>query len=220
MVKPRIPETSEGIQGEFDTRVYDTFARNMCEKGWIETDSIIKSGIDNGKVLEIGSGPGYLGLDFLKKTSNTTLTGLEISKSMITIAKNNAAEYEIPSERITYTEGNAMETPFPADHFDAVISSGSLHEWEEPVRVFNEIHRVLKTGGRYYICDLRRDLPFFVVWFLKISVKPTSMRAGLQTSLQAAYTKMEIEKLLADSSLKVSDVNKDFTGISISGEKK
>ena len=48
--------------------------------------------------------------------------------------------------------------PFDDSSFDAVISNGSLHEWEDSKRVFNEIYRVLRQGGRYCITDLRRDV--------------------------------------------------------------
>jgi ubiquinone/menaquinone biosynthesis C-methylase UbiE len=102
MVKPRIPETDEGIQDEFDVREYDLFARSMRDRGWLETDSVIKSGISRGLALEIGPGPGYLGLEWLKKTRNTSLEGLEISKSMIEVAEKNAREYGFDSERVKY----------------------------------------------------------------------------------------------------------------------
>ncbi len=60
MVESRIPETNEGIQGEFDVGEYNLFARTMRDRGWMETDVIIKSGISRGMALEIGPGPGYL----------------------------------------------------------------------------------------------------------------------------------------------------------------
>ncbi len=219
MVKARIAETNEGIQGEFDVKEYDLFARGMRDRGWMETDGIIKSGIYFGAALEVGPGPGYLGLEWLKKTDNTTLTGLEISKNMIAVAEKNAGEYGIDPGRVKYVEGNAMEMPFPAGCFDAVFSSGSLHEWEEPLRIFSEIHRVLKPGGRYCICDLRRDLPFFIKWFFSISIKSVSMRHGLHTSLQAAYTENELEEIFTASPLKGACVRKDMFGISVFGIK-
>ena len=61
MVKPRISETDQGITGEFNTQMYDIMMRNMRDKGWIETNLIIKEGIYTGMALEIGPGPGYLG---------------------------------------------------------------------------------------------------------------------------------------------------------------
>ncbi len=219
MVKPRIPETDEGIQGEFDVREYELFSRNMRDRGWIETDFIIKSGISQGLALEIGPGPGYLGLEWLKKTRNTCLEGLEISNNMIEVAKKNAKEYGFGSGRVKYITGNAMEMPFPSSSFDAVFSGGSLHEWEEPWRILSEIYRVLKSGGRYCICDLRRDLPFFIKWFFSISIKQPSIKHGLKTSLQAAYTKVELERIVAASPLKGACVRTDIFGISVSGIK-
>jgi ubiquinone/menaquinone biosynthesis C-methylase UbiE len=219
MVKPRIPETNEGIQGDFDVREYDLFARNMRDRGWMETDVIIKSGISQGLALEIGPGPGYLGLEWLKKTRNTSLVGVEISNTMIKVAEKNAKGYSFNQERVKYIEGNAMESPLPDGGFDAVFSGGSLHEWEEPLRVFGEIHRVLKSGGRYCICDLRRDLPFFIIWFFHVSTKQASMRHGLKTSLQASYTKAELEKIIAASPLRGACIKTNIFGISISGIK-
>lgn len=71
MPKPRIVETNQGIQGEFNVSIYDQMQKRFCDKGWMETNSIIQSGINKGLVLEIGPGPGYLGLEWLKKTKNT-----------------------------------------------------------------------------------------------------------------------------------------------------
>ena len=83
MVKPRVQETGEGIQDEVTVELYDQLQRRLRDKGYIETDSIIKSGIDTGLALEVGPGPGYLGLEWLSKTRGTTLRGLEISRNMI-----------------------------------------------------------------------------------------------------------------------------------------
>ena len=87
MVKPRVTETDEGIQDEIIVRIYDKMQRRFRDKGWMETKAIIKSGINAGTVLEIGPGPGYLGLEWLKETDGTNLKGVEISPEMIKIVK-------------------------------------------------------------------------------------------------------------------------------------
>ena len=66
MTKARIIETESGIIGEFNTQMYDIMMRNMRDKGWIETNLILKEGISLGLALEIGLGPGYLGLERLQ----------------------------------------------------------------------------------------------------------------------------------------------------------
>ena len=69
MLKERIPETKIGIQGEINVQIYDTMQRRLRDKGWMSTDQIIETGINSGIVLEVGPGPGYLGLEWLKKTT-------------------------------------------------------------------------------------------------------------------------------------------------------
>ena len=154
MVKPRISETDEGIQDELEVQVYDKMQRRFRDKGWMETNAIIKTGIKKGMAMEIGPGPGYLGLEWLKKTDKTNLKGVEISSEMIKIADRNAKEYGF-EHRIEYVQSDAQHIPFEDNHFDGVFTSGSLHEWAQPISIFNEIFRVLKSRGRYIISDLR-----------------------------------------------------------------
>jgi len=66
MTKARLIETDQGIQGDFNVNIYDQMQRRLRDKGWIETKDIIKSGITKGLALEVGPGPGYLGLEWLK----------------------------------------------------------------------------------------------------------------------------------------------------------
>lgn len=158
MVKNRIPERNHGITGEAEVAEYDRFQKHLRDKGVLETDNTIKHGISYGTALEIGPGPGYLGLEWLKKTNNTKLTGLEISEDMKKLALKNSEEYGMEN-RVEYVIGNATKSfPFESATFDAVFSYGSLHEWTDPIPVFNEISRVLKTGGRLYISDLKPNI--------------------------------------------------------------
>ena len=111
MVKPRIVETDQGITGEFNTQMYNIMMRTMRDRGWIETDLILKEGIYSGLVLEIGPGPGYLGLEWLKRTDGTQLKGLDISSDMTALASKNATEYSL-SHRVKYYQGDAQQMPF------------------------------------------------------------------------------------------------------------
>jgi hypothetical protein len=72
MTRSRVPETDEGIQGQLTVEIYDQMQRRLRDKGWIETREITKSGITHGIALEIGPGPGYLGLEWLRNTQGNT----------------------------------------------------------------------------------------------------------------------------------------------------
>ncbi|MBP6491642.1 MAG: class I SAM-dependent methyltransferase [Clostridia bacterium] len=218
MAKKRIIETNDGIQNEITVEVFDQFARGLRDKGWNNVDIFLKSGITGGNVLELGPGPGYIGLEWLKKSSGATLTGCEISPAMIQVANTNAREYGL-SDRVNYVEGNVMEMPFPEKTFDAVFSNGSLHEWEDPLRVFNEIERVLKPGGIFCVADMRRDVNPFIKWFIYFSTKPREIRPGFITSMNAAYTSEELSLLFNQSNLNNTFVHKDFFALYASGKK-
>ncbi len=218
MLKQRIVETNEGIQNKLTAEIFDQFAKNMRDRGWNNVGSFIEAGIMSGDALEIGPGPGYIGLEWLRTSLGSTLTGCEISREMIKLAEKNAEEYGF-SERTNYVEGNCMQLPFQDGSFDAVFSNGSLHEWEEPVRAFNEINRVLKPNGIFCITDMRRDVNPAVKWMAYFSARPKEIRPGFLTSLYASYTPGELKELLAKSALKHAVVAGDFFGLSISGKK-
>ena len=191
----------------------------MRDRGWLETNLIISTGINKGLLLEIGPGPGYLGLELLKKTKGTKLKGIEISANMIKLAEKNAEQYGL-SSRANYVMGDASSMPFDNDTFDGVFTNGSLHEWSEPQKIFNEIYRVLKPQGAYFISDLRRDMNFFIKWFMKIVTKPKEIRPGLITSINASYTLKEIHPILNSTALKNSTISCNAMGLIIKGIKK
>lgn len=218
MIKPRIIETNEGIQNEVTAEIFDRFAKMMRDKGWNNVDGYIKRGISGGNVLEMGPGPGYIGLEWLKKTNGESLIGCEISPEMIKRAEKNAGEYGL-HHKTKYILGNCMEMPFGDNCFDAVISNGSLHEWENPVIVFNEIYRVLKNNGLFCITDMRRDVSPLLKWFIYASTKPKEIRPGFLSSFNASYTVNELQELLDKSMLKKYKLENEFFGLCISGEK-
>ncbi|MFA5269982.1 MAG: class I SAM-dependent methyltransferase [Methanoregula sp.] len=218
MTKPRISETDHGIQDDATVDYYDVMQRKMRDDGHLYTPLIIGAGIMHGNALEIGPGPGYLGLEWLKATRNTKLTGIEISEAMIRMARRNAAEYGY-LDRVAYIPGTALDLPFPDGSFDAVFSNASLHEWEDPVRVFNEICRVLMVGGRYCITDLRRDMNLLVFWYLKRCVEKQEYLPGLISAHNASYTVNEIPDILSRSALAGAVVTKNPFSIIIAGQK-
>ena len=218
MKKQRVPETDHGIIGETSVRDYDEMQRKLKNKGWIATESLILSGINSGLALEIGPGPGYLGLEWLKNTDKTRLKGAEISPDMKHLAEKNAAEYGL-TERTEYVLCDAAKMPFGDDTFDGIFTSGSMHEWSRPDLIFNEIYRVIKPGGRFYIGDLRRDMPFLMKAMMYLGTRPKKIRPFLISSINAAYTGPEMEKMLSNSRWSEYKVVTDRARLVITGTK-
>lgn len=205
----------------------NAMARRMRDKGWYQlkfpkflttVPLLIAAGINRGDTLEIGPGPGYLGLEWLKNTNGTTLTGLDVSTDMVEIAKHNAAEYEF-TERARYLLADASDIPFRNNRFDCVFSNASLHEWVSPRQVLNEIDRVLRPGGSYYITDLRRCMSNLWKWIVWFMAWPKEVRPYFMASVNESYTIEEVKDILRDTQLRNSSVSKAWYGLTITGQR-
>lgn len=107
----------------------------------------------NGKVLEIAPGPGYFCIE-LAKLGKYQITGLDISKSFVEIARKNAVRAGL---QIDFRQGNASAMPFKENTFDFTFCQAAFKNFSEPVKAIAEMHRVLRPGGLSVISDLRRD---------------------------------------------------------------
>ena len=108
---------------------------------------------ENGKVLEIAPGPGYFCIE-LARLGNYQITGLDISKSFVEIARKNATKAGL---KIDFREGNASAMPFEDNTFDFTFCQAAFKNFSEPVKAITEMYRVLRPGGISVIADLRRD---------------------------------------------------------------
>jgi ubiquinone/menaquinone biosynthesis C-methylase UbiE len=108
-----------------------------------------------GSVLEIAPGPGYFCIE-LARLGKYQITGLDISKSFVEIARNNAAQAGL---KIDFREGNASAMPFKDNTFDFTFCQAAFKNFSEPVKAIAEMYRVLRPSGLSVISDLRRDAP-------------------------------------------------------------
>ena len=218
MTRQRVPETDHGIVGATTVEAFDAFARTMRDKGYHHIEGFIQAGCSGGKALEIGPGPGYVGLEWLKACPKSSLTGLEISTDMIELAKKNAGSYGL-QDRTDYIQGDCQSLPFTDSTFDCVFSNGSFHEWEYPERALKEIERVLKSGGSFCISDLRRDIGPLARWLGLKTARPCDMHAGFLSSLNASYTVTELHALCERAGIGSCSVSKGFMNLVLVGKK-
>lgn len=217
----RVHETEDGLQGDELALKYDAMQRHIRDRGWLQekVDDVLAAGINSGRVLEAGCGPGYLGLEWLTQADNkATLVGADISPSMLDRARANASTYNL-TKRTEYTMANVLELPFPDASFDHAFSAASLHEWSDPIRALREIHRVVRPGGAFCIADLRRDIDRTTLQFMKANIA-VDMRPGFRTSVQSAYTVAEATELLREAGIHAAPVTAVQMGLVIAGRKK
>jgi ubiquinone/menaquinone biosynthesis C-methylase UbiE len=105
-----------------------------------------------GRLLDVGSGPGKLLAEVHRINPTIELFGLDISESMIKLAKKR-----LDQSGIVLRQGTIRDTDFPGDYFNCVTATGAFYLWERPESCLNEIRRILKPGGTAVIFDTYRD---------------------------------------------------------------
>jgi len=108
------------------------------------------------RLLDVGTGPGYL-LGYLAEARpDLSLWGLDFSYGMIRRARPLQAAPTAPAAP-RWLVADACRLPFPAGVFDQVVATFSFHIWPCPVAGLQELRRVLAPGGRAWAYELRRE---------------------------------------------------------------
>lgn len=217
----RIPE-SESISEMADARRFNEFmgGNHFRQHEYRElAQRVAAMGIpDGGKVLDVGTGTGFVAIAIAKllRERSVQVIGLDLSPAMLTLAAENAQRAGL-NGAVTWREGNAYAMPFAEGEFDAVISNDSLHHWEDPVSIFNEIARVLKPGGVCLIHDSRRLeswWPRLFAWGIGLMIPP-DFRVHYWGSIRSSYTPKELETLVSRSQLAGWRVESGFMEVAV-----
>ncbi|MEI0493037.1 class I SAM-dependent methyltransferase [Brachyspira intermedia] len=129
------------IYDEKDTIYYSKYGKISCNY----VSEYLKN-IDYNKLLDIGSGTGYL-INMLKDKEMTEFYGLDLSEEMIKIAESKNIK------NAQFILGSANKLPFDDDTFDIVTCIQSFHHYPYPNEAMREAYRVLKKGGLYILSD-------------------------------------------------------------------
>lgn len=152
----RIPHGHRDQFAPFEGRAvrwYDFVARRLARRMYRRLAADIATAAPHGgAVLDVGTGPGVLLVELARLRPDLRLTGVDPSADMVAAAGRNLRGQ---APRASATLGDAAHLPFADDTFDLVVSSLSLHHWEDVPGAGAELARVLRPGGRVHVYDLR-----------------------------------------------------------------
>ena len=123
-------------------------------RGLAATAELAKlAGITSGMaVLDVGSGVGGPAR-FLAATCGCRVTGLDLSVPFVDAARY-LTERTGQGALVSFQTGSALELPFDAVSFDAVLLQHVAMNIADRPRLYREIRRVLKPGGRFATYDV------------------------------------------------------------------
>jgi arsenite methyltransferase len=110
------------------------------------------------RVLDLGSGAGTDSLVAAQMVGEDgSVTGVDMTPEMLAKAGQAAAEMGV--RNVEFVEAEAERLPFPDESFDVVISNGVIDLIPDKDAVFDELFRVLRSGGRMQIADVTIQNP-------------------------------------------------------------
>ena len=138
----------ESQSGECLPVIYKPFdgrqRMHFVDRGQI-LDFAATAGRDGGRVLDFGPGDGWPSL--LLAPMVDEVVGVEGSKKRVEVCTRNAERLGLDNVQLIHVQPGER-LPFDDSSFDGVAAAASVEQTADPRVTLQELHRVLKPGGR------------------------------------------------------------------------
>jgi ubiquinone/menaquinone biosynthesis C-methylase UbiE len=180
----------------------------------------LTNAMPSGDVLEVAPGPGYLAIE-LARLGRFQVVGLDISHTMVEISRENARAAGVT---VDFHQGDVTQMPFADGSFDLIVCQAAFKNFRRPVSALNEIHRVLRPGGRVVIQDLRKEASSSDIDREVDSQKLGAVSSFITKRILAwlrtrAYSAIRFEQLVGESRFRTCEIKSDGIGLEVRLEK-
>lgn len=155
-MKNEMDTPNEYILEEIDKRYSDLAQGSCCLScGKAAEYGLPKPG---EVVVDIGSGRGTDVLKMAVEIGEKGFAyGIDIASGMIEKARKTAKKMGLT--QVEFLHSPLDQLPLPDNHADLVISNCTINHAPNKDAVWQEIHRILKPGGRFVVSDIYATSP-------------------------------------------------------------
>jgi len=170
---------------------YDLMNRLMTggrDHAWRQQVARLAALPSGGCVLDVATGTGDIVVSLARQYPDAQVVGADFSFEMMQTGRPKFAAAGLDG-CITLAAGDALRLPFADGSFDAVTTGFALRNVTDIPRIFAEMYRVVKSGGRVVCLEISRPtLPLFRSLFDFYFYRVVPWVGGLISGYREAYT--------------------------------
>ena len=163
--KEKIERLFDNIAPEYD-KLNHILSLNI-DKGWRQ--KAVREIVDCPTpltVLDVACGTGDFAIEIAKKAAKESkITGIDLSEGMMRIGREKIAAAGL---NIVLEQGDCEALKYDDNSFDRISVGFGVRYFEHLSKGLEEMHRVLKEGGKLVILELSVPSNAFVRWCYKL----------------------------------------------------
>ena len=105
--------------------------------------------VREGAWLDIGCGPGLLGIYAAEGNPGLDVVAIDTSEAML----QQAAAFKGGLLNLTLKKMDGAKIVYPDATFDVVTAVQTAHHWQDRGAILREVYRVLQPGGRFFLYE-------------------------------------------------------------------
>ncbi len=141
----RVIDEYRRLAADYDRKYADYNAKTL------DATLSVLGNVTGKTLLDIGCGTGLFLELVSSRFKEATLFGVDIVSEMLDIA-----QYRL-DKNIHLARASATNLPFESNSIDMVVSTSAFHYFPDQPKAIQEIHRILKPGGKVIITDWCHD---------------------------------------------------------------
>lgn len=110
-------------------------------------------------ILDVATGTGDFAIESIKLLKPKKITGIDISEGMLAVAKEKIKKKYLTAQ-FDVMLGDSENLPFERGRFDAVTVAFGVRNFENLQKGLDEIHRVIRPGGKAIVLELSNPTAF------------------------------------------------------------